>query len=156
MTARGRKPTPSALNKLRGNPGKRAVNKQEPQPPEADVSVPDGLPENATALWRVLAPQLADMGVLKATDLPALELLCVHYSVARDALALLEQDGMTADTREGIKKHPAVSALREHSLAFKSYLTEFGLTPSSRVRLKVEPKREKTLAEMLFEKANAK
>ena len=41
--------------------------------------------------------------------------------------------------------------LRPEWQAFKGYLTEFGLTPSSRARIKAEPAAKgKTLADILF------
>ena len=33
MAARGRKPKPTALKELEGNPGKRSLNPSEPKPP---------------------------------------------------------------------------------------------------------------------------
>lgn len=174
MTA-GRKPKPTAHKQLAGNPGKRALNADEPQYPAANPRVPKGkLPEDAADLWRALAHPMAAAGVLKVTDLPALEMLCLHYAVARAALARLLADGrvevenaegqlftvseglaITVECKDGIKKHPAVSVLRESSLAFKSYLSEFGLTPSSRAQIKVgASEREMTLAEALFAAAS--
>lgn len=153
----GRKPKPTQMKRLAGNPGKRALNDQEPQPPTADVRVPRGkLPREAKGLWRILAPMLADMGVLTAADLPALEFLCVHYAVGRAALFELEADGegdvmaVSTASMQGIKKHPAASVLVENSRLFKSYLAEFGLTPSSRVKIKTPEPSEKSLAELLF------
>ena len=35
MAARGRKPKPTALKELEGNPGKRSLNPSEPKPPPA-------------------------------------------------------------------------------------------------------------------------
>lgn len=177
MSVPGPKPKPTAAKILAGNPGKRALNASEPKFESADARVPKGkLPKEARELWRALAPQLARAGVLKKTDLPALEMLCLHYAVARAALEKMLTDGkvevedaegrlytvsddrlaVVADTKDGIKKHPAVSVLRENSLAFRGYLAEFGLTPSSRVRIQTDSgEREPTLAEMLFAAAGA-
>jgi P27 family predicted phage terminase small subunit len=168
----GRRPKPTAIKKLQGNPGKRPLNKKEPKPPAAAVSVPRGrLPDDGKRLWRALAPMLANLKVLTEADLPALEMLCLHYAVARAALKEMLQDGrveieddqghrytisegiaVTAMGITGVKKHPAASVFRENSTAFRMYLTEFGLTPASRVRLKMDGgEEEKSLAEMLFE-----
>lgn len=156
MGTRGRKPKPTELKKLAGNPGKRKLNDAEPQFGAAEIRVPRGkLPPEARELWKVLAPQLAQSGVLKATDLPALEVLCLHYAMVRRAWAIVAEKGVTAESTTAagvvIKKNPAAGVLRENSMAFKGYLTEFGLTPSSRVRIKAEPaEREESLAELLF------
>lgn len=153
----GRKPKPTALKRLQGNPGKRPLNDREPKPPRArSVRVPKGrLPADGQRLWRALAPVLQEMGVLSEGDLPALEMLCLHYSVARDAVTMLEEDGLTVDTVQGgVKKHPAAAVLVENSRLLRAYLSDFGLTPASRVRLKVDPdEKEQSLAELLFEAA---
>ncbi len=157
MGVRGRKPKPTAIKELAGNPGKRPLNKAEPQPGDADIRVPKGrLPKEGRELWHVLAPQLAELGVLKATDLPALEVLCLHYAMVRRAWKIVEREGVTAESVSvagtTVKKHPAASVLRENAMAFKGFLTEFGLTPSSRVRIKTDgAEKEKSLADLLFE-----
>ncbi len=161
MGTRGRKPKPTAIKVLTGNPGRRPLNRAEPQPTEADIRVPKGrLPEDGKRLWRALAGQLTRLGVLKATDLPALEMLCLHYAVARQAWEIVDEEGIEVEqetlTGTIIKKRPAASVFRENSMAFKSYLTEFGLTPSSRVRIKADgQEKEKTLAELLFDGVGA-
>jgi P27 family predicted phage terminase small subunit len=159
MGTRGRKPKPTAIKILEGKPGHRPLNEAEPQPDAADVRVPKGkLPKEGRDLWRSLAPQLSDLGVLKATDLPALEMLCLHYALARRAWKIVDAEGPTVESANAtgtgtvIKKHPAASVFRENAMAVKGWATEFGLTPSSRVRIKAEPAaKEKTLAELLFE-----
>lgn len=171
----GRRPKPTAIKKLQGNPGKRPLNQREPKPAAAVISVPRGrLPDDGKRLWRSLAPLLVNLKVLTEADLPALEMLCLHYAVARAALVEMLNDGkveveddqgnrytvsegiaVTAMGNQGIKKHPAASVFRENSTAFRMYLTEFGLTPASRVRLKMDTgEEEKSLAEMLFEVVN--
>ena len=42
MATRGRKPKPTALKLLEGNPSRRALNKNEPQPPTSIPECPDG------------------------------------------------------------------------------------------------------------------
>lgn len=174
----GRKPKPTKLKELAGNPGKRALNKLEPKYSSPDeLRVPRGkLSDEGQRLWRVLAPQLAQAGVLTAADLPALEMLCNHYAIARMALevinapALLQlgavdedgndvegvgvlvENGILSTTKDGtLKKHPAVSVFMENSRAFRMYLAEFGLTPSSRTKITTqEGTSEQSLADLLF------
>ena len=40
MATRGRKPKPTALKVLEGNPGKRPLNDREPVPPKATLEMP--------------------------------------------------------------------------------------------------------------------
>lgn len=150
----GRRPKPTAIKVLEGNPGKRPLNRAEPKPGSANTRVPrERLPMDGQRLWRDLAGPLADMGVLKETDLTALEMLCLHYSVVRQAFDVVKTQGLTVFAGEGgLKKHPAASVFRENSAALKSYLVEFGLTPASRVKVKADNgEKEKSLAEILFE-----
>jgi len=153
MAKPGRKPKPTELKKLAGNPGKRPLNESEPGYPPAETRVPRGkLPEEGQKLWKALAPHLAAAGVLKVTDLAALEMLCAHYAVSRMALEDVLERGSSIEGVHGEKKNPAASVFRENAMAFRLWATEFGLTPSSRVRIKAEPVVvEKSLAELLFE-----
>ena len=55
MGTRGRKPTPSAIKALEGNPGKRALNEREPRPEKKAPSCPKWLEPEAKKEWRRLA-----------------------------------------------------------------------------------------------------
>lgn len=153
MGIRGRKPKPTNIKVLEGNPGKRPLNQQEPVFDAAYLRVPYGrLPAEGQRLWRELAPQLTQAGVLTQADLPALEMACLHYAVVRQAVDLIREEGIITSTRDSIKKHPAMSVLNENSAMFYRYLAAFGLTPSDRVKIKADPiDKERTLAELLFE-----
>jgi phage terminase small subunit len=64
---RGRKPTPTHLKVLRGNPGKRALPKNEPQP-QGEVEKPRFLKGRAAKLWDQYAPELIRLRVLTVID----------------------------------------------------------------------------------------
>ena len=149
----GRRPKPTAIKKLAGNPGKRSLNDQEPKPRPADVKMPRGvLPKHGQKLWRGLAARLVELGVLTEVDLPAFEAMCLHYALARQALEEVEEHGLTIQEEGKTKKNPAMQAFRENMTAYKSLLVEFGLTPSSRSRIVAEvADQEPTLAELLFD-----
>lgn len=156
----GRKPNPSALKRLRGNPGKRALNRNEPQPTQAqNLKPPRGrLSKHARRLWLDLAESLEALGVLTQADLGAFEVLCNHYGFAVEAGEYLRKNGLILEEpvtdKDGnvtgyvYKKNPAAQIFRENSVAFRLMAGEFGLTPSSRARLDVEPPQQK---ESLFE-----
>jgi hypothetical protein len=48
---RGRKPVPNRLKVIRGNPGKRALNKNEPQLAGDLSDAPDWMTESQKAGW---------------------------------------------------------------------------------------------------------
>ena len=57
------------------------------------------------------------------------------------------------DSQKG-KKNPASQVFRENAVAFRLMAGEFGLTPSSRSRLDVEPEEQENLALELFKLVN--
>lgn len=153
MSSRGRKPTPTSVKQLRGNPGKRPITKREPKPKTA-VKKPHGLGRGLQArFWDEHAPELERLGILTGVDGAAFRLMAEHYALAVQAAVELRTDGnLTVEGRDGPKKNPLVQVLRDNSLAFKSYATEFGMTPSARARLQLPEEAEQlSLAEMLFQ-----
>ena len=56
---RGRKPLPSNVVRLRGNPGKRRLNDAEPRPAPKVPACPSCLGDEARKEWKRLAKELA-------------------------------------------------------------------------------------------------
>ena len=54
MATRGRKPTPTAIKELEGNPGHRPLNKHEPKPMKKAPACPKSLSTEAKKEWRRL------------------------------------------------------------------------------------------------------
>lgn len=153
MATRGRKPKPTAQKVLEGNPGKRRLTVGEPRPGASQVRrMPRGLSPRAQELWHRLADDMADLGMFSDVDIPAFMLMAEHYAVARAALAIVTEDGMTVVDENGLaRKHPLLQVFRDNSTAFRAYATEFGMTPSSRARLGARPEGEQlSLADELF------
>ena len=84
---RGRKPKPTALKILEGNPGKRPQNPFEPVPVKGDIKCPDWLLPEAKKEWKRLAPALEAMGVLTMADQTAFEGYCQAYARWKECLA---------------------------------------------------------------------
>ena len=76
MATRGRKPTPTALKVLEGNPGKRKLNDNEPRPEKKAPSCPKWLEPEAKKEWRRLAKKMEQMGVLTEVDMAAFAGYC--------------------------------------------------------------------------------
>ena len=152
MARPGPKPKPTELKKLAGNPGKRPLNGQEPQPEPASRRCPHGLSDGAKKFWRTMAKDLIRLGMLTAVDVPAFLLMAEHYAIAREARDLISEKGLTDIDVNGLtRKHPLLQVWRDNSTAYRMYASEFGLTPSSRSRLKAPaPNDEPSLAELLF------
>lgn len=140
----GRRPKPTHLKLVTGNPGKRAINKREPKPARMVPSCPDYLSRTGQVAWGRLTVLLDRMGVLTEADAPALERLCDCYTDIIESRKLIARDGRTykVTTETGdtlIKGNPAVNQLRAADAQFKSYLVEFGLTPAARSKITVSP-----------------
>lgn len=82
MGQRGPAPTPSAINEMRGNPGKRARNHEEPQPTAGRPKMPGDLSKAAAAEWRRLVPILLSTRVLTVADGIGLAELCRMHALA--------------------------------------------------------------------------
>ena len=65
----GRKPKPTAVKKLEGNPGKRKLNTKEANPGKGMPDCPAWLLPEAKIEWIRLSEKLNQMGVLTEIDL---------------------------------------------------------------------------------------
>lgn len=148
----GRKPKPTYLKVLEGNPGKRALPKHEPKPAQAAPSCPRFLKGEARREWRRMVALLLPLGLLTRVDRAALAAYCVAWArwvKAEEMLAALDS-GELVETESGVlhpwvtvteKGEPVATAwLRISDAAMKqmrAFLVEFGMTPSSRSRVSV-------------------
>lgn len=139
--AAGRKPKPTRLKLISGNPGGRPLPKDEPQP---DVKrkvprCPPHLTSEAKRHWPKFAKQLHKVGLLTEADELALEALCEAYARWRDALGQIEEFGPLVKTPNGYPtQSPYLQIANKAFDQFQKMLVEFGLTPSSRTRIRGE------------------
>ena len=138
---RGRKPHPTALKILTGNLGKRPLNKQEPQAPVEVPDMPPHLDEEAQAEWGRISVALHMLRIIARIDRAALAGYCQAYSRWVKAEDILKKTGevlRSADTGN-FYRNPWLDVANRALRQMKEFLIEFGMTPSSRVRLKVAP-----------------
>ena len=64
----GRRPKPTAMKKLEGNPGKRKLNMVEPMPEKGMPECPKWLLPEAKVEWSRLCQKLSEKGVLTEID----------------------------------------------------------------------------------------
>lgn len=154
---RGRKPKPTLTRRLEGNPGKRPLNNREPALPAEVPDCPDHLDAEARAEWFRTAAVLREMGLLTRADRAALAAYCTVYSRWVHAEAQVKKFGAIVKSPEkGFPmKSPYLTIADQALEAMRKLLVEFGLTPSSRSRIKV-PEDADTRAELdLFLEAGA-
>jgi P27 family predicted phage terminase small subunit len=155
---RGRKPKPSALKELEGNPGKRAVNKKEPKPDVAIPSCPNHLTGVAKQEWNRVTKELAKLGLITNVDRAALAAYCTAYKDYVRAENELKEGGQVIFTEKGgAYQNPWVGIKNSAIEKMIKIGVEFELTPSSRVRLQVEkPNEENEMAGFLFGNTSVK
>ena len=90
----------------------------------------------AVEKWRELVPILLQLGTLTLADAEALATLCEVYAATQACLLELRATGPVMRTDlGGVKPNPAGPLYRSLVALQASLMGEFGLTPSSRVRL---------------------
>jgi len=144
MASRGRPPKPSVIAFLQGDPGKRRRYQVEPAAPDGPPSCPDHLDDVAKAEWFFICGVLKDMGLLSRADRTALTCYVEAWSRYRKALDHVQRFG--AVILSPTKKYPMVSpyetVMRKALKDVMTFLTEFGLTPAARARMRVESRSE--------------
>jgi P27 family predicted phage terminase small subunit len=134
---RGRKPTPTALKILRGNPGKRRLPDNELQPPPEIPDPPDHLDDAAKKEWARITELLSQLGLIAQLDMAGIAAYCVAFSRWADAERKVAKHGiivMSPDKKFPMKS-PYLCVAESAMEAMRKMLGEFGLTPSSRTRL---------------------
>lgn len=137
---RGRSPKPSHLKIVEGNRGKRALNKQEPDPAYLnDLTAPDYFSPSAKLIWDEIVPELRAAKLLTAVDVPMLHMACEAIASYRRAAAKcdLEYQGEYAGDRKSISYWEMIK-----SMSFKqcmNALQQFGMSPAARTRIAIQP-----------------
>lgn len=137
---RGRKPIPTSLKVLAGNPGKRPLPTNEPEYDCLEPTTPEELNDprwaTAKAEWERVVPELERAGVLKRVDRAAIVFYCVLYQMAFEAMMGIRDHGTFTRTPAGyLMLNPHFKVLNNTFDKIKSLWSEFGLTPSSRTRI---------------------
>lgn len=136
MATRGRKPKPTAIKLLEGNPGKRPLNEYEPVPPKSEIKCPAWLEPEAKKEWKRLAPALETMGILTPVDISAFAGYCQAYARWKEAEEFISKHGSIFQTPSGyVQQVPQVSIAQQNLKIMQSFCSEFGLTPATRSRI---------------------
>ncbi|AML51729.1 phage terminase small subunit P27 family [Falsihalocynthiibacter arcticus] len=143
---RGRKPKPTALKLIQGNPGKRSINKSEPKPPATMPTCPSHLSPTAKAEWKRLARVLNDIGLLTIADRTVFAAYCQSYGRWVEAERKLQDSPTLLKMPSGyIQTSPWLTISNKQSELMLKYMAELGLTPSSRTRLSTGTPNEEML-----------
>jgi P27 family predicted phage terminase small subunit len=140
---RGPSPQPTALRVLHGNPSKRPLNAEEPAPAPAELDPPAFLEGEAAAEWRRLAGKLHRLGLLTEIDGTAFATYCEAWARWREAETAIKKFGMVIKGKGGFPVISPYVAVANRAMGhMRSFLVEFGMTPSSRSRVRASGDRD--------------
>ncbi len=165
---RGRKPTPTKLKLITGNPGHRPLPPDEPQPPSEIPKCPRHLDKEARKEWRRITGEFKELGVITKLDMAVLAQYCEAYSKWAQAERMIQEKGMiftlpakTKTFKDGtVEKsgggfpimNPYFHIANKAKDQMIKAAIELGITPSSRSRVKsIGPKvKEENVKERFF------
>jgi P27 family predicted phage terminase small subunit len=137
---RGRKPTPTALKVMTGNPGKRRLNRDEPKPELAVPTCPAHLSPSAKAEWKRLARQMHVLGIISHLDRGALAAYCQAYGRWVEAERKLKETPTLIKLPSGhIQPSPWLTIANKQMELMHRYMGELGLSPVARSRVSALP-----------------
>lgn len=147
----GRKPTPTHLKVLRGNPGHRPLNEHEATPVPGLPDPPAVLDAVAQAEWVNKGRQLVALGLMTEVDTAMLAVYCAAWSRWLEALEKVAADGAVITTPSGYQQQsPWVSMRNQAEDRLTKAAVEFGMSPSARSRVTAAaPATEDRLQEFL-------
>ena len=142
MGLRGPAPKPAGVRILEGNMAKRPLPMNEPLPFPGEPDMPGHLDREARREWKRLVPILLAMRVLTTADGIALANLCQAYALLVQAHKAMRQaskgggSGLLMKTPSGyVQQSPLIGIINGQVEIINRISREFGLTPSSRIRL---------------------
>jgi P27 family predicted phage terminase small subunit len=147
---RGRRPTPTRLKVLSGNPGKRPLNTDEPKPEVAIPECPIELGPVARKEWERLVGELAALRLLTHLDRAALAAYCGAYAMWAEATEAIQKFGTMVKSPTGYPvQSPYVSIANRQAEIMMRIASEFGFTPASRSRISAPPAHEHDLLDLI-------
>lgn len=145
---KGRKPLPTSLKILTGNPGKKRLPKNEPMPDSTLPEPPDHLDRYARDEWERMAHGLHGLGLLTSTDAGVFAAYCTAYSTWRQASEEIQRQNETGGPLSGLvidgKVNPLIRLKRDAAADLVKYAAEFGMSPQARARVHVEQPKPKS------------
>lgn len=157
MAKPGPRTQPTILKLLRGNPGRRKLQKNEltPEKPIKIPSPPKELNKIAKKEWRRMAKDLYGLGLLTNFDLTAFRAYCVIYAQWVQAVKQIEEHGMLIKAQSGFPmQSPYLQIANKAQAEIRKWLVEFGMTPSSRTGLKTDKPKPKSKAQAFRDRKN--
>ncbi len=139
---------------LRGNPGKRNLSgaKEILQRTKPLFEMPEptiDLGEYGMKEWYRTGPALIKMRMLAESDLPAFTAYCMNIELMIQSMLDIQVNGLTIVGQRGRIKNPAVVSFGQATTAIRGFVSEFGLSPSARSRIRIPTEDEDILKNLL-------
>lgn len=146
---RGRRPTPTRIKLLTGNPGKRPLNPHEPRPEPALPECPRELSPLARQEWERLSGELAKLDLVTHLDRAALAAYCGAYALWAEAMEQVQKFGTMVKSPTGYPiQSPYLAIANRQAEIMLRVASEFGFTPASRSRISTPPVNELPLLQL--------
>ncbi len=140
MGARGPAPTPTDLKIVRGNPGHRPINKDEPKPEKTRPEMPSLIEgdEAAKRHYNDMVTLTENMHVLTVADGAALGKVAWLEARFNEMAAGVAASGLLVKNKSTGMVHinPLLKQMKEFLPDLWKAYREFGFTPAARVNLK--------------------
>jgi len=138
MGRRGPSKTPTHLRLIRGNPGKRPINDDEPQPARGEPDVPEWFDEAQRAEWDRVTSELRGMGLLHRADRETIAGYCEAFAEFAACCVSLKNSGLVSESeRYGLRPHPLVKIKNDAQRRFLALADRLGLNPSARTHIRI-------------------
>lgn len=130
------KPLPTKLKVLRGTARKDRIRKDEPDPTPEIPEPPEHLNEEALKEWHRITKELDKVGLISQLDRTELAMYCQVYSRLIKYEKIVAEKGELYKTDKGaIQLSPAMWVVNRAMEQCHKFLSEFGMTPSSRSKV---------------------
>lgn len=144
MGRRGQRPQPTVLKIMRGNPGHRPLNPDEPHPEICRTDPPQELDQFAQDEWRRVIDELVTNRLMTSLYRAALAGYCQAWSNWVQAELKVREHGAVYTTQTGTQKpSPWVARAQAERAAMRQFAAEFGMSPSSSTGVRSSPSEPK-------------
>ena len=159
MGLRGPAPKPTKMRILEGNPARRPLPENEPQPENKMPTCPAHLNAEAKREWRRMGRELHRIGLLTMVDRAAFAAYCQHWARWVEAEQHLQKDEikLVYQSANGMwRQNPWIAVANEAMKGMHTFLGEFGMTPSARTRIQVtQPEKVENPFEAIVQRSRA-
>lgn len=133
------RPQPTALKLLKGETRKERLNPGEPKPQPVAPECPEWLSDMAREVWDRNVKVLERLGLLTEADGDMFAAYCDFYSKYVETSKNLGNDDVFTTDNGYEQQRPQVGMAQKYFDKARAIAIEFGLTPSARGKLTVNP-----------------